>query len=189
MKIGRKQQHDDWKEGTIWDWKEATAWRLEWSNNMKTGRKQQHDNWKEGTIWRLEGSNNVTTGRKQQHDEWKEVTTWRLEEPQNNNKLLWKIILPAVTWNKKHLSKQACINNMLTGGNDFGSCYIWRYVFRFFSYTVRKLVVLVTLLCISFFSISRVFFPFLGKGRPNKYYLCEVIIVFHGIYLVWGVKE
>ena len=41
MTIGRKQQHDDWKE--------ATTWRLEGTNSIMTGRKQQHDDWKEGT--------------------------------------------------------------------------------------------------------------------------------------------
>ena len=35
------------------------------------------------------------------------ATTWRLKKPQSNDKLLYKICLPDISWNKKDSSKKA----------------------------------------------------------------------------------
>ena len=83
---------------------------------------------------------------------------------------LYKKCLLVITWHNKHSSKQV-ISMIYTFGKDFLQLLFLNVCEAFLFRQSNKVYIILW--------SARVFFAFLEKGRPNRYWLWEENLVFH----------
>ena len=92
-----------------------------------------------------------------------------VEKSQSKDKLIEKITSSTYHMGWKTFIEASCIYNIQTEENIFCSCFFWRFGIRFDLDRVKK--------SWSVLWSVRVFFAFIEKRLPNKYYVSEVNLV------------